>query len=290
MSDSPSDGLRAAAYAHCAALVREHDADRFFAGLFAPAERRPHLAALHAFSLEVGRVREAARQPAAGEIRLAWWRDMLEGAPRGDAAAHPVAAALLDTVERFRLPRQALVDLIAARTFDLYDDPMASIADLEGYCGETSSALIRLATLILAGGEDAGGADAAGHAGVAYAIAGLLRAFPWHARTGQLYVPGDVLAHHDLSRDAVMAGMSGANLRAALADMRAVARRHLSRFEGLRPSLDRRIMPAFLPAALVPLYLKRMERRGYDPLRSIIAPPLWRRQWALWRAARRWSS
>ena len=32
------------------------------------------------------------------------------------------------------------VDLIDARIFDLYDDPMPSLNDLEGYCGETSSA------------------------------------------------------------------------------------------------------------------------------------------------------
>jgi phytoene synthase len=203
-------------------------------------------------------------------------------------AAHPIAAALLATIERFRLPRQAFVDLVAARTFDLYDDPMTSLADLEGYCGETSSALIRLATLILADGEDLGGAEAAGHAGVAYAITGLLRALPWHVRAGQLYVPRDVLARHNLSRDAVVAGAGGADMCAVLADMRALARHHLARFEALRQSLERTIVPAFLPVAFVPLYLKSMERRGYDPYKTVVALPQWRLQWALWRAARRW--
>jgi phytoene synthase len=286
MSDSAPDGLHAAAYAHCTTLLRQLDADRYFAGLFAPADKRSHLAALYAFSLDVARVREAARQAAAGEIRLQWWREALEGSPRGDVASHPIAAALLATIARFGLPQQAFVDLIEARTFDLYDDAMMSVADLEGYCGETSSALIRLATLILADGDDAGGAEAAGYAGVAYAITGLLRAFPWHARAGQLYVPADILARYNLPRDAVVAGRGGAELRAALAEMRALARRHLARFEALHPSLDRRIMSAFLPVALVPLYMKRMERRGYDPYRTIIEVPQWRRQWALWRAAR----
>jgi 15-cis-phytoene synthase len=286
MSDSAPDGLQAAAYAHCTTLLRQHDADRYFAGLFAPADKRGHLAALYAFSLDVARVREAARQPAAGEIRLQWWREALEGSPRGDVAAHPIAAALLATIERFRLPRPAFVDLIDARTFDLYDDAMMSVADLEGYCGETSSALIRLATLILADGDDAGGAEAAGHAGVAYAIAGLLRAFPWHARAGQLYVPADVLARHDLSRDAVVAGTGGAKLRGAVAEMRGLAHHHLARFEALRLSLDRTILPAFLPLAVVPLYLKRMERRDYDPYRTIVEISQWRRLWALWHAAR----
>jgi phytoene synthase len=29
-----------------------------------------------------------------------------------------------------------------------------------------------------------------------------------------------------------------------------------------------------------------MEGRGYDPYRTIITLPAWRRQWILWRAAR----
>ena len=44
-----------------------------------------------------------------------------------------------------------------------------------------------------------------------------------------------------------------------------------------------------LPVALVPGYLSVMERPGYDPFRSAVEVSQWRRQWVLWRAARRWS-
>ena len=44
------------AYAHCEALVRTSDKDRFLASLFAPADARPHLFALYAFNLEIARV------------------------------------------------------------------------------------------------------------------------------------------------------------------------------------------------------------------------------------------
>ena len=69
-----------------------------------------------------------------GEIRLQWWRDALQGEARGDVRANPVAAALDDAIVRFRLPRQALVDLIDARVFDLYDDPMPTLNDSRGLC------------------------------------------------------------------------------------------------------------------------------------------------------------
>ncbi|WP_447341335.1 squalene/phytoene synthase family protein, partial [Mycobacterium tuberculosis] len=76
-------------------------------------------------------------------------------------SGHPVAQALLDTVRRFRLPIAPLSGLVEARVFDLYDDPMPALSDLEGYAGETSSALIRLASLVLGQGRDPGGATAA---------------------------------------------------------------------------------------------------------------------------------
>ena len=151
-------------FAHCEALVREADPDRYWASLFAPADKRPYLHALYAFNFEIARVRESVREALVGEIRLQWWRDALQGEARGDVRSNPIAAALDDTIVQFRLPRQSLVDLIDARIFDLYDDPMPNLNDLEGYCGETSSSLIQISSVILANGSNPGTADAAGHA------------------------------------------------------------------------------------------------------------------------------
>src|SRR6185312_2414465 len=127
---------------HCEELVRAGDKDRFLTALFAPQKYRRALMALYAFNLEVARTRELAREPMPGEIRLQWWRDALGGVGRGDVESHPVAAALRDVIVRYRLPPRMLVALIDARTFDLYDEPMPSWAELESYANETSSALI----------------------------------------------------------------------------------------------------------------------------------------------------
>ena len=287
MPPPPDQAPTASPYAHCEELVRAGDPDRYFATLFAPGDKRPHLFALYAFSLEVARVRAAVSEALTGEIRLQWWRDTLQGEARGDVRANPVAAAIDDTIVAFRLPRQALVDLVDARVFDLYDDPMPTLTDLEGYCGETSSALIRLATLILADGVDPGAADAAGHAGVAYAITGLLRALPWHARQGRIYIPQTVLDAHEVSREEIVAGEGGSGLVSAVREMRGVARRHFDQALALGKAVQPQLAAAFLPAALVPAYLRRMERGGYDPLHTAIEVPQWQKQWLLWRAARR---
>lgn len=274
------------AYAHCTALVREADPDRYIASLYAPEALRPGLFALYAFSHEIARVREQVSEPLPGEVRLQWWRDVLEAGEGAPAPGHPVAQALLDTVRRFRLPIAPLSGLIEARVFDLYDDPMPSLSDLEGYAGETASALIRLASLVLAQGRDPGGATAAGHAGVAYAVAGLMRAFPWHAARGQVYLPADLLARNGVTREDIVRGRGGPGLTYSLKELRAFARVHLRKLNDLSATVPAAIRPAFLAVALVEPYLRQMERRGYDPYRTIIGLSPLRRQWTLWRATR----
>jgi phytoene synthase len=282
-----ADPALAGHYSHCDEAIRAGDRDRWLANLLAPADKSPHLAALYAFNLEIARVREIVSEPMPGEMRLQFWRDAILGEAGGDAEGHPVAAALLDTIRRFSLPRKAFTDLIEARRFDLYDDPMPSEADLEGYCGETASALFRLASLVLAAGADPGGADAAGHAGVAFAMVGLMRALPWHVARGQVFIPADLLARHGITRDDLLAGRISEKIAAALAEMRAIARRHLVAAQAAMAEVEPRAHAAFLPLALCPAYLSQMQRRAYDPFTALIDLPQWRKQWILWRASRR---
>jgi phytoene synthase len=273
-------------FAYCEALVRAADKDRFLAALFAPAEHRGALYALYAFNVEVVRVRESIREPLAGEIRLQWWNDAIAGKAAGDVEGNPVAAALLAAVARYRLPHALLTGLIAARRFDLYDDPMARLADFDDYAGATSSAVMDLAARILGGEDRPRLAQVTLHAGRGTAIAGLLQAFPVHAARGQLFLPLEVLERHGVGRRAIEAKQATPELRAALAAMRQQAREHLAQAARAVGDVPAAVLPALLPAALAPPLLDRMERADYDPFVPFETPQ-WRRQWRLWRAARR---
>ncbi len=285
MSDSADPNL-VSAYAHCEAEVRAADYDRWLSGLFAPAALRPHLYALYAYSLEVARVRDIVSEPMLGEVRHQWWRDAINGQARGAVGGNPVAAAVLDTMARFKLPAKALVDLIDARSFDLYDDPMPTQGDLEGYCGETSSILMRLGAIVLTEGDEPKGADAVGHAGVAYAMTGLLRALPWHEARGQVYLPADVLERHGLSRSEIVAGYDAPNTRAALGELRQIIQGHHAAALAAAPSLTEESRAVLLPLALVPLYLRQMEKPDYAPFKTLVEAPSWRRLWAMWRLSK----
>jgi phytoene synthase len=272
------------AFRHCEDLVRAADKDRFLATLFAPAERRGPLVALYAFNAEIAGVRDRAREPMPGEIRLQWWRDVLNGERAGEAAANPIAAGLMETVVRFALPAQGLIDLVEAHAFDLYDDPMPTLEALEGYVRHTSATIFDLAARICGAPAE----YASERAGLAYGMTALLRSFALNASRRQLFVPVEAL-ERGAPPENIFAGQSSPWLTSALGMLRSRAREHLAAFESQVARVPAAALPAFLPVALVPGYLSVMERPGYDPFKSLVEVPQWRRQWTLWRAARRYS-
>jgi 15-cis-phytoene synthase len=286
--ESSAQSVLQDAYVHCEALIRTADKDRYLAALFAPAEARAHLHALYAFAGEIVRVRAVAREPLPGEIRLQWWRDVLNGGAWGEVSANPVAAALIDTVARCGLPKERLIAFIDVHTFDLYDDAMASLADLDAYAEHTAGALFVLAAQILGGkaGAEASMAAAA-PAGIAWGVAQRLRSFPRDLAWRQMFVPLDLLAQHGVTRGEVEARRNTASLRAALAGLRGHARAAFSRFGAAAPDIPEPCAPAFLPATLVPQLLARLDAAANDPFAEVEVAQ-WRRQCALWRAARRW--
>src|SRR6202158_3707416 len=132
----------------CAELVRSRDFARYASTLFVPAAQRRALLAIYAFNVKISRLREQVSQPLPGEMRLQWWTDMLAGAGHGGVEGNPVAAELLLAIRDRRLPVERLSRLIEEHQFDLYNDPMPTMAALEGYINDTSSALFSLAALI----------------------------------------------------------------------------------------------------------------------------------------------
>jgi 15-cis-phytoene synthase len=236
-------------------IVRTHDRDRYLSSLFAPEEKRPHLLALYAFNAEVRRIRDQVSDPNIGMIRLQWWRDTIES---GVGGGHPVAGALMSAIAEGGLPKQALLDLVTAREFDLYQDRMPGLTELEAWLGETHSRLIQMAAMILDRDAAAKASDAAGLAGVAQGLA-LILGEPRH-------------------RDPFLP--EGMDVQDAVSH----ARKRLAEAEALLPSLHNAVLPAFLPVSLTGTYLNRIAKA---PDEMLNVSPL-RRQILMWWNARQW--
>ncbi len=268
---------------YLADLVRKADEDRYLSVLYAPEGKRQALLSIYAFDAEIARVRDLVSEPMPGEIRLQWWRDVLSAGEPG--SGHPIAAALLETIANHRLPRQPFLDYLEARTFDLYDDPMPSRTDLEGYCGETVSAVFQFAALVLDPDAAAQAAGLSGHAGCVTGILRLLRLMPLHRRRGQCFVPPEVLAASGLDREAYLAGAPADALALAVGAMKSLASEHLRAFLAGAPGLPLSLRPAFLPLATASARLDRIDpsTAWHSPAPDISAL---RRHWHLFRRAR----
>lgn len=263
--------------------LRSADPDRYLSTLYAPEEKRGALTALYAFNAEIAAIRDRIHEPLPGEVRLQWWRDMLDAGKPEAAGGHPLATALLGVIRQGNLPVAPFQAMLNAREFDLYDDPMPSRGDLEGYLGETASALIQLAAVILDRDAATSVANASGHAGCAQGIAGLLRLLPLHRARSQCFVPAEMLTAAGTTREELLAGGSGSSR--AVEAMVALARHHWSAFLERAGAFSAAVRPAFLPALLTPAYLKAVERAGAQALQQPADIAAWRRQWTMFRAA-----
>ncbi len=267
--------------------MRHRDRDRYQTALFAPAARREALFALYAFNSEIARVREMVTQPTLGQIRLEWWRENIAAAyDGGPVRRHPVAEALASTIREWGLTRHCFDRLIDARATDFDAVPPASLAALEDYAEGTSSQLVYLALETLEA-RDAAAAAAGRDIGIAYALAGLLRALPFLSATGRQIVPAEVAARAGLDLGDYRGLRSGPALRVAVAEIAAAAASRLQAARDRRDAIARAAVPALLPAVVAERSLKRLERAGNDPF----APELARRDplqsWRLAAAALR---
>jgi len=131
------------AYTTCEAIVRSHYENFPVASRFLTPARRYSLAAIYAFARRADDIADAAaptreRLEALDQIEVALHR-ALDGAPNG-----PIFVALADSVERFRLPVEPLVDLLSAFRQDARDETFSTWDDLLAYCRGSANTIGRL--------------------------------------------------------------------------------------------------------------------------------------------------
>lgn len=246
---------------YIADFLKEHDRDRYLSTLVLTGDKRNAVQALYAFAADVAAIPARVSEPGPGEIRLQWWKDTLEGNGHGSVDQNPIAAALQKTIKDYGLATVPLLRLIAARRFDLYQDPMPDVATFEGYAGETSSVLYQYAAIILANGAPIEDGDAAGHLGVAHALIGHLRAIGYTASKGRIYLPLDVLVANGVNEQKLFAGQETDNLRAAFTQLADMATGHLAAAEKALAKQPKDVRTAFAILPILKAQLKAVGRK-----------------------------
>lgn len=266
----------------CLDAVRRGDRDRYLTVLFAPAGRRPDLLALYAFNLELARARESVSEPMLGLIRLQWWRDSLDTIFAGAAVCqHPVAIALANAVTKHGLARDPFERMLAARERDMDASPIPDRPALLDYAEATTAPILEQASRIL---DPAALTDSAidrtlRPLAIGYALTGLLRAIPFHAAAGRVYLPEDAMLRAELSVQALLAPAEADKRCALVADVAAIARGQLDKAMQSGRALPRAWRSVLLGGTIARAHLRRLERAGWDPLHPSVreTPP-----WTIW--------
>ncbi len=219
----------------CAGLVERGDPLRFRTAMMAPVAARGGLFALYAFNVEVSRAPWVTQEAMIAEMRLQWWRDVLEEiASGGPVRRHEVATPLSQVLS----PAQArrLDALVAARRWDIYRDAFEDAAHFDSYIDQTAGHLMVTAAELLGQAE----ASFVREAGFAAGIGAWLRAIP---------------ALEDAGRVPLLDGTSEG--------VQALAQRGLDTLRAARSSrqrVDRAVVPALLPASAMAPVLRAAHR------------------------------
>lgn len=221
--------------ADCATLVHKADPDRFLAVMAAPVAARARLFPLYAFNIEVTRVPWLTEEPMIAEMRLQWWRDVVENAASGAARAHEVAEPLHEVIREADLPVDVMDRLIAARIHDAWGKPFEDEEEFAAYIEETGAALMWLAARALGAPDEA---------------EPVARAYGWAAALANYLV-----AVPDLVARGIEPLPDPAPERVA-----ALARRGLDalrKARAARRAISREVAPAFLAGWQAPVILRR---------------------------------
>ncbi len=261
---------------YIADLVAVEDRDRFLTAQFAPIALRDDVLALYAFNTEVAKIRESVSESLLGAMKLQWWRELIatiydrgpvlssaEALSNTPLKGNPVVEALSAAIGRYGLTRAYFEALLGARARDLEEDPPTDILELETYAEGTSANLTWLALEVL-GVRDEASRTAGRHVGIAWALTGLLRAVLYHARVNRFLLPADLLAKAALDSHDIKERRNAERVAGVVAEIAGVAKAHIAKARTLRSQVDRRALPALLPAVLADGYLAALSRQKFD--------------------------
>ena len=133
---------------------------------YAPGRSRGALDALFALDAALGNVLRTTREPLVGQMRLAWWREALQGLDASDAPAEPVLQSLTGVVLPLGITGRALSEMVEAWEPLLGDIRTQSIDDHARLRGR---ALFTIAGMAVGAAPE----DPVGGAGEGWALADL---------------------------------------------------------------------------------------------------------------------
>jgi phytoene/squalene synthetase len=264
---------------YCLQQLRRFDRDRYLTVVAAPQQAASALAVLYAFNLEIALVRDSVSETMLGRIRLQWWREAIAELYEGRPRRHAVLDSLAALHARIPLTRAHFERMIDARESELDDTIPNDLEALEAYADATAGDLLRLAAEAV--GLDPAAGDLSAlirHVGIGFGLTGIARATLYLAGRRRTLLPVALQRKHGISLDRLYEAKPQPGLNAAIAELAAAARSHLSAAKSL--AAPRPLLPALRIGTLARAQLAQLKRHDHDlfDARSIEPAPrdIWR--------------
>jgi squalene synthase HpnC len=205
----------AASYEECHRVARSSHSNFYYAFYLLPKPKRDGLAALYAFMRLVDDVADEGDDLAAKQRGLAKWRAAFDEAITGRSqvfdgtAVRPlpseprygeieVLPALVDTMQRYKMPARYLHDLISGAEMDLTVHSYPTFDRLREYCYRVAGTVGLTCTHVF-GFEDPRALDLAEKLGLAFQLTNIIRDVCADHGLDRVYLPEEDLQRYSVS-------------------------------------------------------------------------------------------
>jgi squalene synthase HpnC len=206
-----------ASYSHCHQIARTAHSNFYPAFFLLPKAKRDGIVTLYAFMRLIDDVSDEGTDVAAKQRGLAKWRAALDEAITGQSQVfdgnaarsledgdlygkREVLPALVDTMERFRMPARYLHDLISGAEMDLTIQEYPTFERLKEYCYRVAGTVGLTCTHIF-GFRDSKALDLAEKLGLAFQLTNIIRDVREDYSIGRIYLPEEDLARYGVAKD-----------------------------------------------------------------------------------------
>jgi squalene synthase HpnC len=230
-TDSTEEEI-SASYTHCHQIARKAHSNFYPAFFLLPKAKRDGIVALYAFMRLIDDVSDEGVDVAAKQRGLARWRAALDEAITGQSPAfdgnaarslqaddlygeREVLPALVDTMQRFRMPARYLHDLISGAEMDLTIQEYPTFERLKEYCYRVAGTVGLTCTHIF-GFSDSRALDLAEKLGLAFQLTNIIRDVREDYSAGRIYLPEEDLGRYGIAKEDLGRGEATLGVRELL--------------------------------------------------------------------------
>ena len=207
----------AASYEECRRIAREAHSNFYPAFFLLPKPKRDAIVALYAFMRLIDDVSDEGADLAAKQLGLAKWRTALDEAITGNSQVFDgnavmalpsepmygegeVLPALVDTIQRYKMPSRYLHDLISGAEMDLTIQSYPTFDRLREYCYRVAGTVGLTCTHIF-GFHDFRALDLAEKLGLAFQLTNIIRDVHEDYGLGRVYLPDEDLGRYKVAKE-----------------------------------------------------------------------------------------